>query len=234
MASPRRIELDFNLIPPFYREAVYAAGRGPAIGRYPEWTPQLALELMDAHGIEVALTSLAQPGVGFVGGAGAQELARRCNDYAAELIARWPKRFGAFGTVPMWKHGGRARCHHVFARYAQVRRRLPVCELRREFSRRRAVRSAAGSARRAQRGRVRPPRPASLEWFARAALARLHDGGPVRHHARGGEPRLLPCDRTLPAHSLHPAARRRARALFRLAAFGLADDRPAPAAAVAR
>jgi len=91
----------FHLIPPFYREAVYAAGRGPAIGRYPEWTPQLALELMDAHGIEVALTSLAQPGVGFASAAGAQELARRCNDYAAELVARWPKRFGAFGTVPM-------------------------------------------------------------------------------------------------------------------------------------
>ena len=61
MVSPRRIDVHFHLIPPFYREAVYAAGRGPAIGRYPEWTPQLALELMDAHGIEVALTSLAQP-----------------------------------------------------------------------------------------------------------------------------------------------------------------------------
>ena len=101
MTSPRRIDVHFHLIPPFYREAVYAAGRGPAIGRYPEWTPQLALDLMDAYGIEVALTSLAQPGVGFGSEASARVLARRCNDYAAELIARWPKRFGAFGTVPM-------------------------------------------------------------------------------------------------------------------------------------
>ena len=101
MATPRRIDVHCHLIPPFYREAVYAAGRGPAIGRYPDWTPQLALELMDAHGIEVALTSLAQPGVGFASGTRAQELARRGNDYAAELIARWPKRFGAFGTVSM-------------------------------------------------------------------------------------------------------------------------------------
>src|SRR5256885_5378677 len=106
MPSPRRIDVHFHLIPPFYREAVYAAGRGPAIGRYPEWTPQLALELMDAHGIEVALTSLAQPGVGFGSAASAQALARRCNDYAAELIARWPTRFGAFGTVPMWSRKG--------------------------------------------------------------------------------------------------------------------------------
>src|SRR5262249_7114824 len=36
----------------------------------------------------------------------AQALARRCNDYAAELIAHWPTRFGAFGTVPMWSTEG--------------------------------------------------------------------------------------------------------------------------------
>src|SRR5256886_6806882 len=107
MAAPRRVDVHFHLIPPFYREAVYAAGRGPAIGKYPDWTPQLALDLMDAHGIEVALTSLAQPGVAFGSAASAQALARRCNDYAAELIARWPTRFGAF--APCRCGAGRAR-----------------------------------------------------------------------------------------------------------------------------
>ena len=106
MASPRRIDVHFHHIPPFYSEAVYEAGRGPAIGKYPDWTPELALELMDRHGIEVALTSLAQPGVGFGTEASAQVLARRCNEYAAELVARWPVRFGAFATVPMWNMQG--------------------------------------------------------------------------------------------------------------------------------
>jgi predicted TIM-barrel fold metal-dependent hydrolase len=119
MAPPRRIDVHFHHIPPFYSEAVYQAGRGPAIGRYPEWTPQLALDLMDSHGIEVALTSLAQPGVGFGTPASAQALARRCNDYAAELAACWPKRFGAFATVPMWSTQGAieeiARCLDVLA-----------------------------------------------------------------------------------------------------------------------
>jgi predicted TIM-barrel fold metal-dependent hydrolase len=101
MPSPRRIDVHFHLIPEFYSEAVYAAGRGPAIGRYPDWTPALALELMDAHGIEVALTSLAQPGVGFADADGSTALARRCNEYAAELGTRYPGRFGALGTVPM-------------------------------------------------------------------------------------------------------------------------------------
>ena len=77
MSSPRRIDFHFHLVPPFYRDAVYAAGGGPAIGRYPEWSPERALELMDANDIEVALTSLAQPGVQFGEANKASSLARR-------------------------------------------------------------------------------------------------------------------------------------------------------------
>jgi predicted TIM-barrel fold metal-dependent hydrolase len=105
MPSPRRIDVHFHLIPQFYKHAVYEAGGGPAIGRYPEWSPERALELMDASGIEVALTSLAQPGVQFGDRQKSCALARRCNDYAAELNARWPRRFGAFATVPMGDGG---------------------------------------------------------------------------------------------------------------------------------
>jgi predicted TIM-barrel fold metal-dependent hydrolase len=103
MTSARRIDFHFHLIPKFYQDAVYEAGTGPQIGRYPEWSPERALELMDAQGIEIALTSLAQPGVQFGGPDRSRALARRCNDYAAELSARWPKRFGAFAVVPMWE-----------------------------------------------------------------------------------------------------------------------------------
>ena len=102
MPFPRRIDVHFHLIPPFYREAVYAAGAGPAIGRYPDWSPERALALMDQSGIALALTSLAQPGVQFGDPGQAAALARRCNEYASELAARWPKRFGALAVVPMW------------------------------------------------------------------------------------------------------------------------------------
>src|SRR5690349_14691357 len=88
MGSPRRIDGHFHLIHPFYRDAVYAAGRGPAIVRYPDWTPEVALEVMDENVIEVALTSLAQPGVGFGTDKTAETLARPCNYYAAGRIAR--------------------------------------------------------------------------------------------------------------------------------------------------
>ena len=101
MPPARRIDVHFHVIPPFYRDAVYAAGRGPAIGRSPDWTPELALELMDTHGIALAMTSLAQPGVQLGTDESARALARRCNDYAADLAARWPQRFGALATLPM-------------------------------------------------------------------------------------------------------------------------------------
>jgi predicted TIM-barrel fold metal-dependent hydrolase len=96
-----KIDVHLHLIPPFYRNAVYEAGSGPAIGRYPEWTPPLALEIMDKHDIQLAIASIAQPGVQFLKGGRAAALAHRCNDYAAELIQHWPTRFGCFGLLPM-------------------------------------------------------------------------------------------------------------------------------------
>jgi predicted TIM-barrel fold metal-dependent hydrolase len=103
--AARRIDVHFHLIPKFYQDAVYEAGRGPAIGRFPDWSPELALETMDRFEIELALTSLAQPGVQFLPRVQAKAMARRSNDHAAELNARWPKRFGALGTVPMLDMG---------------------------------------------------------------------------------------------------------------------------------
>ena len=157
--------------------------------------PQLALDLMDACGIEVALTSLAQPGVGFCSEAGAQALARRCNDYAAELAARWPRRFGAFATVPMGTVQGaldeiayaldvlKLDGVSLFASYGENFLGDPRFDPR------------AGDAERAQRGRVRSSRSAPIEQGSRAALAGVHDGISVRHHARGGEPDFFRGDR---------------------------------------
>jgi predicted TIM-barrel fold metal-dependent hydrolase len=96
-----RIDVHFHVIPPFYRDAATAAGRVPARGVYPDFSPELALELLDERGIGVAITSVSQPGVHFGDDRSARELARCCNQYAADLNARWPKRFGAFATLPL-------------------------------------------------------------------------------------------------------------------------------------
>jgi 6-methylsalicylate decarboxylase len=95
------IDVHFHLIPQFYRDAVRDAGIMLATASYPDWSPQLALDLMDKHGIALAITSTVWPGAGFLHGERAASFARRCNDYAAELIAQHPKRFGCFGLLPM-------------------------------------------------------------------------------------------------------------------------------------
>ena len=93
-----RIDVHFHVIPSFYRDAAVAAGKVPARGAYPEYSEALALELMDRHGIAMAITSISQPGVHFGDDRAARALARRCNDYAAGLDR---KRFGAFATLTL-------------------------------------------------------------------------------------------------------------------------------------
>lgn len=97
-----RIDLHAHYLAPAYREALQAAemwliGGIPA----PEWTPELALEFMDAHAIALQMLSVSDPGVEFVDPAEAPALARACNDYAAQVLSEHPRRFGAFAVLPM-------------------------------------------------------------------------------------------------------------------------------------
>jgi predicted TIM-barrel fold metal-dependent hydrolase len=104
MAPSRRIDVHFHTIPSFYQEAVIGAGLGPTRANgYPPCSPEAALDMMDANGIEYAIASVSMPGVQFCEPAAAKALARRLNDHAAEQKARWPERFGGFGIVPMRK-----------------------------------------------------------------------------------------------------------------------------------
>ena len=100
MSSVRRIDSHNHIVPDFYERAVMQAGAGPTRGSFPDWSPQRAMQMMGASGIEIAITSVV-PGVHFLAPQKAREMSRRCNDFAADLCARWPARFGAFATVPM-------------------------------------------------------------------------------------------------------------------------------------
>jgi predicted TIM-barrel fold metal-dependent hydrolase len=100
MTSPSRIDTHFHIVPPFYEEAVIAAHAGPTRGSFPEWSPERGIAMLDANGIQAAITSVV-PGVHFLPPEKSRAMARRCNEYAAELVARHLGRFGAFGMVPM-------------------------------------------------------------------------------------------------------------------------------------
>lgn len=93
-----RIDVHHHMVPSFYLEAL--SRMGVDTEAFPPWTPEQSLSMMDRLGISKAILSLSPPGVWFGHDAGARELARACNEYAAELMDRHPARFGALATLP--------------------------------------------------------------------------------------------------------------------------------------
>jgi 6-methylsalicylate decarboxylase len=98
-----RIDTHMHLVPPDYAEALHTAGIDEAGGRrLPAWSPDLALQTMNALDVSTAILSVSTPGTTFLPApADAAALARDLNDYTADLVRSHPGRFGFFATVPM-------------------------------------------------------------------------------------------------------------------------------------
>lgn len=93
------IDTHHHFLPPVYVSAVGAErlSRTMPNGRVPHWTPQAALALMDAHGIQEAVLSISS-------GPPLQNpvlTLRQCNDTAAALRSQFPGRFGSFASLPL-------------------------------------------------------------------------------------------------------------------------------------
>ncbi|WP_322048278.1 amidohydrolase family protein [Paraburkholderia sp. J67] len=100
--EPNRIDVHHHLIPPVFVKTMHDRGRDEVAGaKLPTWTAELSIENMDMHGIATAILSLSAPGVNFGGPLQARDLARACNEFAAETVNRYPGRFGAFAVLPM-------------------------------------------------------------------------------------------------------------------------------------
>ena len=92
--SSGRIDVHAHALPPFYVDAVTATGHKTSVsGGFPAWTPEAALAFMDRNDIGISINSISPPGVHFGDETKAVALARRCNDYLAELNSRYPTRF---------------------------------------------------------------------------------------------------------------------------------------------
>ena len=75
----------------FWAETNHA--HGPVGGLAPlQWSKEAALSFMDDAGIDVAVLSLSTPGVHLGDNGKARSLARRCNEFAAELVRARPDR----------------------------------------------------------------------------------------------------------------------------------------------
>ena len=111
-AKPNRIDVHHHILPPPYM--LHARDRILAISDRDHsallsWTPARAVEEMDKNGIATAITSLGLPGVWFGGAKAARSLARRCNEYAAQMVKDYPGRFGLFAALPLPDREGSLR-----------------------------------------------------------------------------------------------------------------------------
>lgn len=99
------IDVHHHFVPPFYvsdhREHIADAAGGRTHPAYLTWTVEHAIEAMDKNGVATAVLSLTTPGVWFGDAHMAAQLARKVNEYAAELVQTYPGRFGFFAVVPL-------------------------------------------------------------------------------------------------------------------------------------
>jgi 6-methylsalicylate decarboxylase len=97
-ASAKRIDVHHHFLAPFHRD-VLQVNRGSAA--LPNWTIEGSLQDMEKAGVATAMLSVMQPGVWFGDVEQGRVLARRCNDFAAQLVKDHPGKFGMFATVPL-------------------------------------------------------------------------------------------------------------------------------------
>src|SRR3981081_196947 len=65
----------------------------------PEWSAESAISYMDEHDISACV--LSDPdSANHAGGQEARDIARRVNETLANIVSRWPSRFGAVATLP--------------------------------------------------------------------------------------------------------------------------------------
>lgn len=100
--KPHRIDIHHHILPPEYLKSlakidVITAGNVA----FPIWAPEESVAIMDKLGIATAITSISSPGVYFGDIKFTRDLARVCNDYSANLISKYPQRFGGFATLPL-------------------------------------------------------------------------------------------------------------------------------------
>lgn len=104
MAVPHRIDTHHHIIPPTYlaRERDRVLGVAHALkDQLLRWSPTAAIEEMDRNGIATAVTSISSPGVWLDQAKKSREIARECNDYAAQMVRDHKGRFGVFAALPL-------------------------------------------------------------------------------------------------------------------------------------
>jgi predicted TIM-barrel fold metal-dependent hydrolase len=98
------IDVHSHMLLPVWIKAVEAAGEplpgATKVGPAPEWSEEKHLAVMDKYGIAASVLSWPRSTY-FLKGQPARDLARAMNEELASIVARHPKRFGAFVVLPV-------------------------------------------------------------------------------------------------------------------------------------
>jgi 6-methylsalicylate decarboxylase len=95
------VDLHQHVIPDFYWQASNEGGNAAGGITPPRWSIDGAIAYLDEAKIDLAVQSISTPGVHFGDDAAARTLARRVNEYLAELKRDRPDRFGGFAALPL-------------------------------------------------------------------------------------------------------------------------------------
>jgi aminocarboxymuconate-semialdehyde decarboxylase len=109
MSLPHRIDVHQHVVPPFWAKELSTHGGDPSGPRsgdpsstiLPQWSPESAIDLMDSQEIPTGILSLTAPGIGGWHKSERRDMARRVNEYTADLVAKQRDRFGNFATLPL-------------------------------------------------------------------------------------------------------------------------------------
>jgi 6-methylsalicylate decarboxylase len=95
------IDTHHHVLPDFFWQATENA-HAPVGGLAPlRWSKEASISFMDDAGIDLAVVSMSTPGVHTGDSAKARNLARRCNEFSAELVHSRPDRFRGFRLPPL-------------------------------------------------------------------------------------------------------------------------------------
>jgi predicted TIM-barrel fold metal-dependent hydrolase len=95
------LDVHHHILPDFFWRATNESDNPVGGIAPPPWSKESALTFMDDAEIDIAITSISTPGVHMGDDAVARDLARRVNEFAAELIDEHPDRFGAYAALPL-------------------------------------------------------------------------------------------------------------------------------------
>src|SRR5580658_6468451 len=99
--APRRIDVHHHFFPPGYVEHIEQVVGSKPSPLMTGWSPAGVLEHMDKTGVATGIASISPWGPHYKDAAQARQLARLCNDYAAQMSHDHPGRFGLFAAMPL-------------------------------------------------------------------------------------------------------------------------------------